>query len=213
VSREQLMKNQEERGAKEEGEMFWRTCPICLGGNAASPRFKDFLPLMRHMAEHFCDREMVPSACSNDVLLIPQRRSKQKFPPKAKLLLAQVADWLEKALNTFQEINSIGTSDVKTADQLVDLTRQLPDQFGEQREYLLKHKDKLRGTGMDPKWWTTPGRQTRFIAEWLAGAEWDLQPSVSREFIRQCKPRRGARPGMDQQWWDPAQKRSAKDRE
>src|SRR5271169_3137034 len=111
------MQNQEERGAKEEGKVFWRTCPICLGAKAASPRFKDFLPLMRHMVEHFWDWEAVPSTDPNDVFPSPQKPAKQKFPPRAKLLLAQVADWLEEALSTVPEINSIGTSDLKTADQ------------------------------------------------------------------------------------------------
>jgi len=42
----------------------------------------------------------------------------------------------------------------------------------------------------------------------MAGAEWNLSSSTSREFIRQQKPRKGAIPAVPQRWWDPASKDS-----
>ena len=109
MRREHPMANQQERSAKNEKGVFWRTCPICDRGNAASPRFKTFLPLITHMAEHLVDWEQVPSTDTGDVFLSSQRPPKQKIPPRAKLLLAMVADWLERALKAFPEINSFTT--------------------------------------------------------------------------------------------------------
>jgi hypothetical protein len=192
--------DQQQRSANEEEGVSWRTCPICCSGNAASPKFKAFLPLMKHMAEHFVDWEEVPSADTGDVFLSPQRPPKQKFPPRAKLLLAMVADWLERALEGFPGINSITTSDLKVADQLVKLSASLPDRFAEQQKYLQKYEDKPRDTGMDPKWPRKLGRQIRFVAESMAGADWNLTPSVSREYIRESKTRKSAIPGVDQRW-------------
>ena len=207
------MANQQERSAKNEEGVFWRTCPICCRGNAASPRFNTFLPLIKHLTEHFVDWEKVPSADTGDVFLSSQRPPKQKIPPRATLLLAMVADWLERALQAFPEINSINTSDLKVADQLVSLSARLPDRFEEQRKYLQKHKDKLRDTGMDPKWSRKPGRQIRFVAESMAGADWDLTPSVSREYIRETKTRKSAIPGVDQRWWHATVEGSTSERE
>ena len=207
------MSNQRERSAKNAEGVFWRTCPICSRGNAASPRFDSFLPLIRHMVEHFVDWEKVPSADAGDVFLSPQRPPKQKLPPRAKLLLVMVADWLEKALQAFPEINSITTSDLKVADQLVNLSARLPRGFEEQQKCFQKYQDKLSDTGMDPKWPRTPGRQIRFVAESLAGAEWNLTPSVSREYIREAKTRKSAIAGIDQRWWDSTLKGSRSETE
>jgi len=105
-----------------------------------------------------------------------------------------VGDWLEQALTTFSEINAIVTSDLKVAQDLVSFARRLPDDFREQRDYLLKHQERLQETGM-------------------AGAEWNLSPSTSREFIRQTKLRKGAIPGVPQRWWDPASRVAGSDEE
>jgi len=97
---------------------------------------------------------------------------------------------------------------VKVAEQLVGLARRVPDEFREQRDYLLKHQARLTETGMDPKWPREAGGRIRFGAESMAGAEWNLSPSTSREFIRQTKLRQGAIPGVPQRWWDPGSKDS-----
>lgn len=94
---------------------------------------------------------------------------------------------------------------------MVGFARRLPDNFREQREYLLKYLDRLEETGTDPKWLRKPGSQVRFIAESMAGAEWNLTPSTSREFIRKYKPRKSAIPAHDQRLWQPSSSDSEKD--
>src|SRR5206468_11281659 len=131
---------------------------------------------------------------------------RRKVADEAKALLS--SDWLEQPLTTFSEVNSIVTSDLKVAQDLVSFVRRLPDDFREQRDYLLQHQERLQETGMDPKWPRKAGGQIRFVAESMAGAEWNLRPSTSREFIRQTKLRKGAIPGVPQRWWDPGSKDS-----
>ncbi len=104
--------------------------------------------------------------------------------PERKIFLSFIADWLEWAFVSIPELNSIGESSILVADRLVALIRGLPEPFQEQRDYLLKQEEKLRETGMDPKWPLTPGTQSRFAAESMAGAQWGLTPSSSREYIR-----------------------------
>jgi hypothetical protein len=223
------MENQEERAAKREAKESWRKCPIC------GQEFEAFLPLIKHVEED-CRREsqMVKVELGGKDYLAkriaqeflpslqgsgPDRRrgrrqsgvSKRKVADEAKGLLSVVADWLEQALTNFSEINSIVTSDLKVAEELVGLAQRLPDDFREQRDYLLKHQGRLKETGMDPKWPRKAGGQIRFVAESMAGAEWNLSPSTSREFIRLQKPRRGAIPAVPQRWWDPRSTSSDKD--
>src|SRR5712692_6655033 len=131
------MENQEEEAAKKGEELFWRKCPIC------GQEFKDFLPLIKHMEEHSrYESQMVKiDLGAKDYLAkrIAQefspylqrtetdnkqgphelRASKRKFAEEAKGLLSVVADWIEQALTTFSEINSIVTSDLKVAEELV----------------------------------------------------------------------------------------------
>src|SRR6266849_5537503 len=216
------MQDQDERAAKKEEQQFWRKCPIC------GQEFEAFLPLIKHVEEdsrresqmvkvelgakdYLAKRiaqEFLPSLQGSGADRRRGRRqsgvSKRKVADKAKGLLSVVADWLEQALTNFSEINSIVTSDVKVAEELVSLAQRLPDDFREQRDYLLKHQGRLKETGMDPKWPRKAGGQIRFVAESMAGAEWNLSPSSSREFIRQTKLRKGAIPGVPQRWWDPA---------
>ena len=215
------MEKQEENAAKKEGELSWRKCPIC------GQEFKDFLPLIKHLEEHSrLESQMVKielgakdylakriaqefspfiQGTNSDRKQGPRqpRASKRRFAEEAKRLLSVVADWLEQGLTTFSEINSIITSNVKVAEQLMGLARRVPDEFREQRDYLLKHQARLKETGMDPKWPRKAGGRIRFVAESMAGAEWNLSPSTSREFIRQRKPRKGAIPAVPQRWWDP----------
>ena len=70
--------------------------------------------------------------------------------------------------------------------------------------------ERLKETGMDPKWPRKAGSQIRFVAESMAGAEWDLTPSTSREFIREQKPGKSAIPAQDQRWWEPSSGESKK---
>jgi hypothetical protein len=223
------MENQEERAAKREAEESWRKCPIC------GQEFEAFLPLIKHVEED-CRREsqMVRVELGGKDYLakriaqefLPSLResgadrrrgrsqsgvSKRKVADEAKGLLSVVADWLVQALATFPEINSIVTSDLKVADELVGLAQRLPDTFREQRDYLLKHQERLKETGMDPKWPRKVGSQIRFVAESMAGAEWNLSPSTSREFIRLQRPRKGAIPAVPQRWWDPSSRSSDKE--
>ncbi len=214
------MENQEENAAKKEEELSWRKCPIC------GQEFKDFLPLIKHLEEHsrresqmvkieLGAKDYLAKRIAQEFSLFNQgtsdrkqgarqpRASKRKFAEEAKGLLSVVADWLEQGLTTCSEINSIITSNVKVAEQLVGLARRVPDEFREQRDYLFKHQARLKETGMDPKWPRKAGGRIRFVAESMAGAEWNLSPSTSREFIRQRKPRKGAIPAVPQRWWDP----------
>ena len=160
-------------------------------------------------------QEFLPSLHGSGAVRRRGRRhsgvSKRKVADEAKGLLSVVADWLEQALTNFSEINSIVTSDLKVAEELVGLARRLPDNFREQRDYLLKHQGRLKETGMDPKWPRKAGSQIRFVAESMAGAEWNLSPSTAREFIRQQKPRKGTIPAVPQRWWDPSSTSSDKE--
>ena len=225
------MQNQEEGAAKKREGLFWRKCPIC------GQEFNDFLPAIKHMEEHLrhesqmvkielgakdylakrIAQEFSPNfqGTKTDSKQGPSqsRTSKRKFADEAKGLLSVVGDWLEQALTTFSEINSIVTSNLKVAEDLVSCACRLPDNFREQRDYLLKHQERLQETGMDPKWPRKAGGQIRFVAESMAGAEWNLSPSTSREFIRQTKLRKGAIPGVPQRWWDPASRVAGSDEE
>jgi len=225
------MENQEEKAAKKEAEESWRKCPIC------AQEFQDFLPAIRHLEEHVrresqmvkielgakdylakrIAQEFSPhlQGSEADKKKGPRRRAvwRRKVADEAKGLLSVVGDWLEQALTTFSEVKSIVTSDLKVAQDLVSFVRRLPDGFREQRDYLLQHQERLQETGMDPKWPRKAGGQIRFVAESMAGAEWNLRPSTSREFIRQQKPRKGAISGVPQRWWDPASRAAGSEEE
>lgn len=133
----------------------------------------------------------------------------RKILPQATFFLLDIADWLEKALSSLQGLDGIGKSDVLTAEQVVRLVQTLTPEFQEQREYLLNYEEKLKHTGMDPKWLTGPGRQAGFIARSMAGARWGLSPSSSREMIRQMEqnPRRPSLRKLkireERRWWEP----------
>jgi len=219
------MPNPEEGGAKKEETLSWRKCPVC------AQEFQDFLPLIKHLEEHrrresqrvkielgaddylqkAIMREFFPGTETDKNMLRPAGgAAKRKFAVDAKGLLVVVADWLQEALMTIPEINTLLTSDLKVADQLVGFASRLLDNFREQRDYLLKYRERLKETGMDPKWPRKAGSQIRFVAESMAGAEWDLTPSTSREFIREQKPGKSAIPAKDQRWWEPSSGESGK---
>lgn len=135
--------------------------------------------------------------------------NRQKILRQAMFFLLDIADWLEKALASLEQISSITTSNLFAADQLVQLVHTLAPEFQEQREYLLEFQEKLKDTGMDPKWLTGPGRQAGFVARSMAGARWGLSPSSSREMIRQMEqnPRGPSLRKLmirdERRWWEP----------
>lgn len=195
------MEEQENTAAKKGKVAFWQNCPICLRNNATSPEFKEFLALIEHMETHLqpelqpvrrkpgaylTETDLLAFTFRCEILKVPRR----KIAPKAQVLLIFVAEWLYEALAKCPEINDILTSNLKVADQLVDLVGKLPEQFAEQRSYFLKYRDRLRETGMDPKWLRRPGGQVTFVAESMAGARWGLSPSSSREYVRQVQPKK-----------------------
>jgi len=135
--------------------------------------------------------------------------SGRKILPQAQFFLIDIAEWLENALSSLEALNSIAKSDLLAAEEIVKLVRTLPPEFQEQREYLLNYEEKLKDTGMDPKWLTGSGRQAGFIARSMAGARWGLSPSSSREMIRQMEqnPRgpslRKLKIQDERRWWEP----------
>lgn len=106
----------------------------------------------------------------------------------AKLFLPDIAAWLEQALRSLDELDSIQTSNLQTAEKLVSLVAGLKEQFREQRNYLLNQQHTLEDTGMHTKWTGRLVKQAGFVARSTAGARWGLKPSSSRELIRLIKP-------------------------
>jgi hypothetical protein len=135
--------------------------------------------------------------------------NRQKILRQAMFFLLDIADWLEKALSPLGGLACLGTSDLLTAEQVVKLVKTLTPEFQEQRDYLLHYEEKLKDTGMDPKWLTGPDRQADFIARSMAGARWDLSPSSSREMIRQMarnargESLRKLKIQAERRWWEP----------
>ncbi len=230
------MQYQEEPVAKRtEGNLVEYVCPVCGGWDRLCEVYRAFLPFIDHLIQDLCLKEhpklqqpflvghylwfripggdeiihglrsYVPNAPEWKVLL----EKGEKILPQAKLFLLDIADWLEKALASIEQLNAIVQSDLLVAEQLVELVKGLPDEFHEQREYLLQHEDKLKDTGMDPKWRKSPGRQATFVAGSMAGARWGLTPSTSREFVRQVRrnprgPRlRTLKIEKERYWWEP----------
>jgi hypothetical protein len=230
------MQNEEQPVAKRnQANLVEYTCGLC-GGYDLEGVFYTFLPLIDHLIGHLCFeqrrelRQPFPGAnheiwyrnpdTSEVIHGLPEYdpdspawkrflKKGEKLLPQAKVFLPDIADWLEKALESIELLNSIAQSDVLVAEQLVNLVQALPAEFQEPRGYLLKHEEKLKDTGMDPKWPRLPGRQSKFVAESMAGARWRLTPSSSRELVRQIKrnPRgptlRILKIGQERYWWVP----------
>jgi hypothetical protein len=133
----------------------------------------------------------------------------EKLLPQAKLFLPDIADWLGKALDSIEPLNSIAQSDVLVAEKLIKFSQELAPEFQEQREYLLKCEKKLKDVGMDPKWPRLRGRQASFVGESMAGARWRLTPSSSRELVRQIRLNsrgptlRILNIRQERYWWEP----------
>jgi len=231
------MQNAGEPVAKrKEGSFVEYVCPVCGGWEALCAVFPAFLPFVDHLIEHLCFKQLrelsqpFPGASGEALFRNPDTyeviytppgyrpdspvwrrflKKGQKLLPQAKAFLPDIADWLEKALASIEELKSIKQSDLLAAEQLVELVKKSPAEFEEQREYLLAHEEKLKDTGMDPKWPKLPGRQASFVAKSVAGARWGLSLSSSREMIRQIRgnPRGPALPSLGIQkegrWWEP----------
>jgi len=143
-------------------------------------------PVRRKPGAYLTETDLLAFMHGWDILEVPKR----KIAAEAQVLLIFVADWLQEALATYPELNDITTSNLKVADQLVNLVGKLPEQFAEQRAYFLQYEDRLRDTGMDPKWPRRRGSQVGFIAQSMAGAKWGLSPTSSREYLRQVQPKK-----------------------
>jgi hypothetical protein len=230
------MQNEEPPVAKRiQPNLIEYTCPRCRGYDLEGV-FYAFLPLVDHLIQHLCldqIRELSePLHGANDEAWFrnpdtfevihglplyepdspPWKRflkKGEKLLPQARLFLPDIANWLGKALDSIEPLNSIAQSDVLVAEQLTKLSQGLTPEFQEQREYLLKSEEKLKDVGMDPKWPRLPGRQARFVADSMAGARWKLTPSTSRELVRQIRrnPRsptlRILNIRQERYWWAP----------
>jgi hypothetical protein len=134
---------------------------------------------------------------------------RRKIHSQAEVFLPDIGDWLEKALSSLVELDSIHKSDLIAAEILVSLVAKLDEEFKDQREYLLKYKEQLQQTGTDPKWLAKPGNQARFVAYSMAGARWGLTTSSSREIIRTANPSERQKAFADLKiplrrlWWFP----------
>ncbi len=117
----------------------------------------------------------------------PTKGRQRQVLPEQRRFLPYVADWLENALESLPALNNITESSILVADQLVELVKHFPEEFQEQRGYLLRYEETLKDTGMDQGWPPRPGEQPAFVAESMAGARRGLTPSTSREYIRQEK--------------------------
>ncbi len=182
------MEHQEEGAANPQKDDLGKyRCRWCTGTQEIpAPRFTSFLAFVDHLVQHaYMSRHRRKPITTN-----PHARLVRSEPPFAaipfashepkwrerilserKMFLPFIADWLEWALVSSPELNSIGESSILVADRLGELIRGLPEQFQEQRDYLLKYEARLRETGMDPKWPITRGTQARFVAESMAGAQ------------------------------------------
>jgi len=150
----------------------------------------------------------------------PTKGPPPKVFPEQKRFLPYVAGWLENALESLPALNNITESSVLVAEQILDLVKELSQEFQEQRDYLLQHQHTLEETGKDPKWLREAGSQSRFVAGSMAGTRWGLTPSTSREFIRQERLKAGTSKMLQQEpgdvsfadpdsmrregrWWEP----------
>ena len=81
----------------------------------------------------------------------PSKGRLRKVLPEQKMLLPPIADWLEFALKTLSELDSILESSEFVAEKLLKLVTGFSKEFEEQEAYLLDHQQILKDTGMDPK--------------------------------------------------------------
>jgi hypothetical protein len=136
----------------------------------------------------------------------------KKILPEAEIFLLDIGNWLEMALASIADLNTIQKSDLTTTESLVLLIGSLGAEFREQKDYLLQHQQTVADTGTDPKWLARPGNQARFVAHSMAGARWKLATSSSREMIRKSSPSSRKRAFQTlkisprEDWWIPEEK-------
>lgn len=233
------MEHKEEGAAnQQEGYVGQYECRWCTGTpEIPAPRFTSFLDLVDHLVQHvYMSRHRRKPITTNPnarlargeppfaavPLASHEPKWREKILPERKIFLPFIGYWLEWAFVPIPELNSIEESSLLVADRLVSLMRGLPESFQEQRDYVLKHEERLRDTGMDPKWPRTSGTQARFVAESMAGAQWGLTPSSAREYIRREGKRTATPKGREitidgkaleeaifsqpeGHWWDPGE--------
>ena len=185
------MESKEESSSKGNPAGFWRECRVCREGNARSPGFKSFISLLNHLLEHqkALGKESTGLAFdrrTGNLMDNPAEEEKTGFQPKItsdqKAVLPIISYWLQPAL---RDLDYPNTQAVAISERLFDLVKQLPEEYNDQRGYLLKKPDILETIGRDPDWPRTPGMQAKFVSDSLAGVQWGIQPSTSREYIRQ----------------------------
>jgi hypothetical protein len=230
------MQNEEQPIAKRrQGNLVEYICRQC-GDYDREGVFYAFLPFIDHLIGHLCLEQLrelsqpfhgandeawyrnpdtfdvIPGLPLYEPESLPWKRflkKGEKLLPQAKVFLPDIADWLGKALDSIEPLNSILQSDVLVAEQLIQLSQGLTPEFQEQREYLLKCEEKLKDVGKDPKWPRLRGRQASFVGKSMAGARWKLTPSTSRELVRQIRrnPRgptlRILNIRQERYWWEP----------
>jgi hypothetical protein len=237
VSGTQVVPNQQEPIAKRiDADLVEYVCPKC-GWYDLSGVFRAFLPFVDHLIQDYCFGHHPLLSCpiiqhdgtvwfqkpgTNELILglpcyspaSPEWKvllsRGEKMLPAAKLFLPDIADWLEKALLSLEELDTLETSNILTAEKLASLVETLRPGFHEERDYLLSHKLTLVDAATDPKWTGKKGKQASFIARSVAGARWQVAASSSREMIRLTKPSvrmeafRKLKIPCDRFWWLPS---------
>jgi hypothetical protein len=209
------MQNEENGVSKpKEGSFVEYVCPVCGGWDRLGAVFPAFLPFIDHLIGDFCQLQLselsrpfpgpnheiwyrnpytneviqgLPDYTPDSLAWQQFMKKGEKILPQAKIFLLDIAEWLESALDSIEEIGSILQSDILAAGQLITLVETLAPEFQEQREYLLGHVERMRETATDVKWPRRQGRQSEFVARCMAGARWNLAPLGSREIVRQLR--------------------------
>src|SRR5262249_23797916 len=164
------MENQAEPIAKQVAPgIVEYVCPTC-GWYDLSGVFREFLRFVDHLIQDYClkyhpmlSQPLIQSngivwfrkPGTNELILgLPAYSPDsldwkvllgrgQKILPQAKWFLPDIADWLAIALITVDELNSLKTSSLITAEELTVLAKGLDERFQDQRSYLLKYEQRL----------------------------------------------------------------------
>lgn len=166
-------------------------CPICIRGNSVSPDFSEYLPWIRHLIEHLQDESDPFYWWLHDNSQENRKKvfAESKISQAAKSFLPLIAKWLEAALQTLPNINDLAGSGTLTAGKLLAIVQTQSAEFAEQKRFLLDHSNQLEDTETDSRWPRREVRRIGFVAESMAGADWGLTPSSSREYIRKQDPK------------------------
>jgi hypothetical protein len=179
--------------SKSDEGSFGRECRVCVESNARSPQFNSFIFLLGHLLEHQATRDKEPITISFDprtgnlLNSLPVEEG-QGFPakvsPNQKAVLPLISWWLQQALTDLDFLSAAG---VPISERLVELISQLPEKYSDQQQYMLRYANYLKAAAVDRDWPRTADFQAKFIADSLAGAHCGLQPSTSREYVRQVR--------------------------